>query len=99
VHESAFAITIHKSQGSEYGDVAVLLAPDADNRILSRQLLYTAVSRARRRVELWASEAVLQAALRRPVEREGGLRERLLGAMSTVSDREAEPRQQLTFGF
>jgi exodeoxyribonuclease V alpha subunit len=77
-HETAFAITIHKSQGSEYGDVAVLLTPDVDNRILSRQLLYTAVSRARRRVELWSSAAVLQATIGRAVQRQGGLRERLL---------------------
>ena len=77
-HASAFAITIHKSQGSEYEHVAVLLAPDADNRILSRQLLYTAVSRARASVELWASDAVLGAALAHPIERQGGLRERLL---------------------
>jgi len=76
-HETAFAITIHKSQGSEYSDVAVLLTPDADNRILSRQLLYTAVSRARQRVEVWSSTAVLQAAVGRAVERQGGLRERL----------------------
>jgi exodeoxyribonuclease V alpha subunit len=83
-HETAFAITIHKSQGSEYGDVAVLLAPDPDNRILSRQLLYTAVSRARRHVELWTSTAVLQAAVSRAVERQGGLRDRLIeGAPAT----------------
>lgn len=79
VHESAFAITIHKSQGSEYRHVAILLPPEDDNRILSRQLLYTAVSRARESVELWTSAASLRAALDRPIERKGGLRERLLG--------------------
>jgi exodeoxyribonuclease V alpha subunit len=99
VHESAFAITIHKSQGSEYGDVAVLLAPDADNRVLSRQLLYTAVSRARRRVELWASEAVLHAALGRPVEREGGLRERLLDSVPAAPGVAARAADQLSFDF
>jgi exodeoxyribonuclease V alpha subunit len=77
VHETAFAITIHKSQGSEYDHVAVLLPPDADNRILSRQLLYTAVSRARQHVELWTCTAALSAALARPIERVGALRERL----------------------
>ncbi len=86
-HETAFAITIHKSQGSEYDHVAVLLTPDADNRILSRQLLYTAVSRARRRVELWASVAVLQAAVSRAVERQGGLREHLLDGMPLMAER------------
>jgi exodeoxyribonuclease V alpha subunit len=75
--ESAWAITIHRSQGSEYDEVAVVLPPDADHRLLSRELIYTAVSRARRRVELWSSEAVLRGALGRRVERQGGLRERL----------------------
>lgn len=76
-HEPAFAITIHKSQGSEYAHVAVLLPPDGENRILSRQLLYTGLSRARETVELWSSDAALAAALSRPVERSGGLAERL----------------------
>jgi exodeoxyribonuclease V alpha subunit len=76
-HEPAFAITVHKSQGSEYAHVAVLLPPDPAHRILSRQLLYTAVSRARERIELWSSDAALQAALDRPVERSGGLAARL----------------------
>jgi exodeoxyribonuclease V alpha subunit len=78
VHETAFAMTIHKSQGSEYAAVAVVLPPDADNRILSRQLLYTAVSRAREQVELWTTPAALRAALRRPVKRQSGLRARLV---------------------
>ena len=78
LHEGAFAITIHKSQGSEYDRAAVVLPPDSENRILSRQLLYTAVSRARHGVELWAAPAALETALRRPIARQGGLRERLL---------------------
>ena len=76
-HVPAYAITIHKSQGSEYDTVGVLLPPDPDSPILSRELLYTALSRARRRVELWASDEVVRAALARPVRRAGGLRERL----------------------
>lgn len=75
--ESAFAISIHKSQGSEYPQVHVLLPPDPEHRILSRQLLYTALSRARQSVHLYASEAALRAALERRISREGGLRERL----------------------
>jgi exodeoxyribonuclease V alpha subunit len=78
-HESAFAITIHKSQGSEYAHVAVLLPPDADSAILSRQLLYTGVSRAKASLELWAADAVLDAALGRPVARVGSLAVRLSG--------------------
>jgi len=96
-HESAFAITIHKSQGSEYGHVAVLLTPDADNRILSRQLLYTAVSRARQQVELWSSLAVLQATVSRAVTRQGGLRERLQGASNDLPASISPP--QLGFNF
>jgi exodeoxyribonuclease V alpha subunit len=76
-HESAWAITIHRSQGSEYRDVAVVLPPDADNRLLCRELVYTGVSRARRRAELWCTDASLRAALDRPIRRQGGLRERL----------------------
>jgi exodeoxyribonuclease V alpha subunit len=58
----------------------VLLPPDSENRILSRQLLYTAVSRARRGIELWTTPAALETALRRPIARQGGLRDRLLGS-------------------
>lgn len=90
-HETAFAITIHKSQGSEYDQVAVLLPPETGNRILSRQLLYTAVSRARRGVELWASDAALAAALAHPIVRQGGLRERLGGAAAASPPEPAPP--------
>lgn len=78
-HDLAYALTIHQSQGSEYDHVAVLLPPDPDHPILSRQLLYTAISRARQSVELWCTEASLQAALARRSQRHGGLRERLRG--------------------
>lgn len=76
-HDLGYALTIHQSQGSEYEHVAVLLPPDAGNRVLSRQLLYTGVSRARRSLEIWASDASLNAALARRAERQGGLRARL----------------------
>ncbi|MEO8748255.1 MAG: exodeoxyribonuclease V subunit alpha [Rhodanobacter sp.] len=76
-HESAWAITIHRSQGSEYRDVAVVLPPDPDHRLLCRELVYTGVSRARERAELWCSDAALRAALHQPIRRQGGLRERL----------------------
>lgn len=76
-HEPAFAITIHKSQGSEYQHAAVLLPPDADNKILSRQLLYTGLSRAKIEVELWATDTATAAALITPVSRVGGLGSRI----------------------
>lgn len=84
-HETAYAITIHKSQGSEYDDVAVLLAPAPDSPILSRQLLYTAASRAKRSLSLWADEAVIGAALARPVARSGGLQSKLRDALRNPS--------------
>jgi len=77
-HESAWAITIHRSQGSEYRDVAVVLPPDEDNRVLTRELVYTAISRARSHAEIWVTDESLRAALARPIQREGGLRERLV---------------------
>ncbi len=76
-HEPAWAITIHRSQGSEYERVAVVLPPQPDNRVLSRELIYTAMSRATRSVEVWSSSASLRAAIGRPIQRRGGLRERL----------------------
>ena len=76
-HETAWAMTIHRSQGSEYADVAVVLPPQPDHRILSRELLYTAMSRASHRVELWTSAESLRAAVAQPVRRRGGLRDRL----------------------
>ncbi|MEY2160514.1 exodeoxyribonuclease V subunit alpha [Rhodanobacter sp. FW106-PBR-LB-2-11] len=76
-HESAWAITIHRSQGSEYRDVAVILPPDEDNHVLTRELVYTAISRARSHAEIWATDGSLRAALSRPIRRQGGLRKRL----------------------
>ena len=74
--QTLHAMTIHKSQGSQF-DTAGVLLPDAASRILTRELLYTAVTRARRRLILVASEASLRAAVARPVSRASGLGERL----------------------
>lgn len=70
------ALTIHKSQGSEY-DHAVVVLPDESSRILTRELLYTAVSRARERLTVLGSEDVVRAAIGRPIRRATGLAERL----------------------
>jgi exodeoxyribonuclease V alpha subunit len=74
--QTLHAMTIHKSQGSQFETAAVLL-PDLSSRILTRELLYTAVTRARRRLILVGSEASLRSAVTRPVARATGLRERL----------------------
>ncbi|HXW38778.1 MAG TPA: exodeoxyribonuclease V subunit alpha, partial [Acidimicrobiales bacterium] len=74
-----WAMTIHKSQGSEFVHAVVVL-PDAASPILSRELLYTGVTRARERLTVIASEGALRAAVERPVSRASGLAERLWGS-------------------
>ena len=75
--EPWWAMTIHKSQGSEFPHGVVSLPP-ATSPILTRELLYTAVTRAKRSVTLIGSEAAIRAAVERPVARASGLRERLV---------------------
>lgn len=75
-HASAYATTVHKAQGSEF-DRIVLILPDADSRVLSRELLYTALTRARRGVRLWATPEALDRALERRTWRDSGLEARL----------------------
>ena len=74
--DTVFAMTIHKAQGSQFGTVAVLL-PGPNSRVLTRELLYTAVSRAQRRVILAGTEAAIRTAVDRPIARSSGLRQRL----------------------
>jgi exodeoxyribonuclease V alpha subunit len=75
-HETAFALTIHKTQGSEFDGVLVIL-PNQMSDVLSRELLYTAVTRARNYVEIWGDEEVFRKAVERRIERSSGLRDRL----------------------
>ncbi|MDP3085927.1 MAG: exodeoxyribonuclease V subunit alpha, partial [Rubrivivax sp.] len=75
-HETAFALTVHKSQGSEFDAVLVLL-PAQPSRVVSRELLYTAVTRARERLWLCAGAEVLGAAIAAPTRRHSGLLARL----------------------
>jgi exodeoxyribonuclease V alpha subunit len=76
--ETAFAITIHKSQGSEFDQLHVIL-PEIDSAILTRELIYTAITRAKSHVTIWGSDSVLEKALSRRIERRSGLREALWG--------------------
>jgi exodeoxyribonuclease V alpha subunit len=69
-------MTVHKSQGSEFEEVLMVL-PRQDFRGLTRELLYTGVTRARRRVMLWADAPIVAAAVNRCVRRTSRLRERL----------------------
>jgi exodeoxyribonuclease V alpha subunit len=75
-HETAFAMTVHKSQGSEFDGVLVML-PEQRSRVLTRELLYTAVTRARARVTLVADAAVLEQAIATATTRHSGLLARL----------------------
>jgi exodeoxyribonuclease V alpha subunit len=75
-YETAFALTVHKSQGSEF-DKLLFILPDRMSEALSRELLYTAVTRARHHVEIWGTEDVFREAVERRTERSSGLRDRL----------------------
>ncbi len=77
-HETCFAMTVHKSQGSEFDRVVVVL-PDHDSPVLTRELVYTAVTRARHAVAIWGSREVLATSIGRRVERSSGLRDALWG--------------------
>src|SRR5213595_673368 len=75
-HQPAFALTVHKSQGSEFRDALVIL-PERDAPVLTRELLYTGVTRVRETVEVWATEHILRQTIERKIERSSGLRDRL----------------------
>ena len=79
-HETAWAMTVHKSQGSEFEDVWLVLPPDR-HPLLSRELLYTGITRARRRVTVVGSEAALRAAVRQVQSRRTRLAARLREAL------------------
>lgn len=74
--ETMHAMTIHKSQGSQADEVTVLLPPD-DSRLLTRELLYTAVTRAKQKIRILGPEASLRAAIDRRAVRASGLAQQL----------------------
>jgi exodeoxyribonuclease V alpha subunit len=75
-HETAFAMSVHKAQGSEFDALAVLL-PAQPSRVLTRELLYTALTRGKQRVLLAAPASRLAEAVQAPTERHSGLQARL----------------------
>lgn len=79
-HEDAWAMTVHKSQGSEYDEVILVLPPDPAHRLLRRELFYTGATRARQTLEVWAGEAALRTAIGMRSARSSGLGARLLGS-------------------
>lgn len=72
-YETAFAVTIHKSQGSEYKNVIIILPPDANNALLSREIIYTGITRAKEKITVVGRKSVFEAALKRRIFRCSGL--------------------------
>lgn len=77
-HETAFAITVHKSQGSEFTQLCLLL-PNKWQNVITRELIYTAITRAKKEFVLYSSQACWQQGINSRVERASGLRESLWG--------------------
>jgi len=75
-HDSAFAMTVHKSQGSEFAQVLLVL-PETPSPLLTRSLFYTGITRAKQQVEIWGLPARLLEAVSTRAERAAGLAERL----------------------
>jgi len=75
-HNTAFALTVHKSQGSEFEEVLLIL-PDALSQVLSRELIYTAITRARTKIDILGRESVLRQTIQKKLQRSSGLRDRL----------------------
>ena len=73
-HDTVFATTVHKSQGSEF-DQVLLLLPSHDTRALTRELIYTGITRAKSEVEIWGRKDVFSLALQRRAQRTSGLRD------------------------
>jgi exodeoxyribonuclease V alpha subunit len=76
--DTVYAMTVHKSQGSQFHTVAFMV-PAAGSRLLTRELLYTAVTRAQERLILVGAEESIRAAVARPISRASGLRDALWG--------------------
>jgi exodeoxyribonuclease V alpha subunit len=75
-YETVYAMTVHKSQGSEFGRVLLLLS-DTDAPLLTRELIYTGMTRARKQVHVWSDEKVFISATSRCIRRTSGLRDAL----------------------
>lgn len=83
-HQTVFAMTVHKSQGSEF-DHTVMVLPDAMSPVLTRELIYTGITRAKKMLTLFAPEAILHQAVRAKTIRASGLSSRLANATTESS--------------
>ena len=89
-HDSAFAMTVHKSQGSEFSEVLLAL-PESPSPLLTRALFYTGITRAKHKVEIWGLPARLSEAVNGKAERAAGLAERLGAGPQTVASEPVAP--------
>ena len=78
-HDTAFAMTIHQSQGSQFEHVAVLLPNDAGNPLCSRELFYTGVTRAQKEAAVFGTLTSIERSVLTRTERASGLADRLAG--------------------
>lgn len=77
-HETVYAMTVHKSQGSEFDKILLIMPPFA-NQILTREIIYTGLTRARTSVELWCTDEIFVASCEKRIQRRSGLRQALWG--------------------
>jgi exodeoxyribonuclease V alpha subunit len=71
--EPAYALTVHKCQGSEFDNILIVLPSDEKHRLLTRQMIYTAVTRAKKRIIIYGKSYAIQNALKQKIQRESGL--------------------------
>ena len=83
IHETAFATTVHKAQGAEF-ERALLLLPDRESPVLTRELIYTGITRVRSRIDLWTNADVLSEAIATKIERSSGLYDALRNTGSHI---------------
>lgn len=77
-HLPAYALTVHKSQGSEFNEIFLVL-PDRDVPVLTRELLYTAITRGKEKVTIIGNETIIRNAVERKIQRTSGLQDALWG--------------------
>lgn len=86
-HEDSFAMTVHKAQGSGFGEVLLILPDNKESPILTRELLYTGVTRAIKKITIWGTERALRTSISKKTVRASGLKERLkVGAVFISQD-------------
>jgi exodeoxyribonuclease V alpha subunit len=75
-HETAYAMTVHKSQGSEF-ETVLLILPNQDYPVLTRELLYTGITRAKNHISIWGREEIIKTTILRKINRNSGLKDAL----------------------